>query len=184
MRRSSVVPKSPPVSSRKREGIMAERPATRASRGYRTICLPIKEVAYLQIINDACDLGGNRGTAPPGFYHVGKGHSSARSRYNCRQGFSSASGRTGSGKKGDRHPARPASEGGNPRARGPGARPLFPPPCARQPVTALDAKAEIKAGSPLACLTVPIPDRMTLGASVWRPSTIHLLKRTWKKSAV
>jgi len=31
---------------------MAERPATRASRGQRTICLPITEDAYLQIIND------------------------------------------------------------------------------------------------------------------------------------
>ena len=31
---------------------MAERPATRASRGQRTICLPITDDAYLQIIND------------------------------------------------------------------------------------------------------------------------------------
>jgi hypothetical protein len=31
---------------------MAERPATRASRGHRTICLPITEDAYLRIIND------------------------------------------------------------------------------------------------------------------------------------
>jgi hypothetical protein len=31
---------------------MANRPATRASRGLRTICLPIAEDAYLRIIND------------------------------------------------------------------------------------------------------------------------------------
>src|SRR3954452_3017632 len=39
-----------------RRWIMAEGLATRSSRGHRTICLPIAEVAYLQVVNDPVAL--------------------------------------------------------------------------------------------------------------------------------
>src|SRR5512135_1177368 len=39
-----------------RRGIMAEAIATRSSRGHRTICLPIAEEAYRQIVNDPVEF--------------------------------------------------------------------------------------------------------------------------------
>ena len=44
---------------------MAEAIATRSSRGHRTICLPIAEEAYRQIVNDPIEFRGtDRGLFP------------------------------------------------------------------------------------------------------------------------